>query len=48
MAEALRKAGKHVDLVVQKGADHWLSRGDTRLEMLEATIAFLEEHNPPR
>jgi dipeptidyl aminopeptidase/acylaminoacyl peptidase len=47
MADALRKAGKPVELVVQKGADHWLSRGDTRLEMLTATMAFVEKHNPP-
>jgi dipeptidyl aminopeptidase/acylaminoacyl peptidase len=47
MADALRKAGKPVELVVQKGADHWLSRGDTRLETLTATVAFLEKHNPP-
>ncbi|WP_296458050.1 S9 family peptidase [Phenylobacterium sp.] len=47
MADALHKAGKPVELVVQKGADHWLSRGDTRLEMLTATMAFIEKHNPP-
>jgi len=47
MAEALTKAGKHHELVVQKGADHWLSRGDTRLQTLEATMAFVEKHNPP-
>jgi hypothetical protein len=27
--------------------DHWLSRGATRLQMLEASIAFLRAHNPP-
>jgi len=47
MADALRKAGKPVELVVQKGADHWLSRGDTRLETLTSTVAFLEKNNPP-
>jgi dipeptidyl aminopeptidase/acylaminoacyl peptidase len=47
MAEALQRAGKPVELVVQKGEDHWLSRGDTRLEMLTATMAFVEKHNPP-
>jgi len=47
MADALRKAGKPYELVVQKGADHWLSRGDTRLQTLTATMAFLEKHNPP-
>lgn len=47
MADALRKAGKPMELIVQKGEDHWLSRGDTRLEMLTATMAFVEKHNPP-
>jgi len=47
MAEALKKAGKPYELIVQPGADHWLSRGDTRLQTLEATVAFLEKHNPP-
>ncbi|MBU1375750.1 MAG: S9 family peptidase [Alphaproteobacteria bacterium] len=47
MADALKKAGKPVDFVVQNGADHWLSRGDTRLETLMSTMAFVEKHNPP-
>jgi dipeptidyl aminopeptidase/acylaminoacyl peptidase len=47
MADALKKAGKPVDLVIEKGEDHWLSRGETRLQMLEATMAFLEKNNPP-
>jgi len=47
MAAALKKAGKPYELIVQKGADHWLSRGDTRLQTLEATMAFVEKHNPP-
>jgi dipeptidyl aminopeptidase/acylaminoacyl peptidase len=47
MAEVLRKAGKPVELVVQKGEDHWLSRGETRLQTLEATMAFVEKYNPP-
>jgi len=47
MADALRKAGKPVELLVQKGEDHWLSRGDTRLQTLTATMAFVEKHNPP-
>lgn len=48
MADALQKAGKPVELVVQKGADHWLSRGDTRLAMLQAVTTFLEKNNPPK
>ena len=47
MAEALRKAGKPFELITQNGADHWLSRGDTRLQTLTAAVGFLEKHNPP-
>jgi dipeptidyl aminopeptidase/acylaminoacyl peptidase len=48
MADALKAAGKPFELVVQKGEDHWLSRGETRLQTLEATMAFVEKHNPPK
>ncbi|WP_337186474.1 S9 family peptidase [Phenylobacterium sp.] len=48
LADALKKAGKPHELVVQKGEDHWLSRGDTRIQTLNAVVAFLETHNPPR
>lgn len=48
MAEALRRAGKPVELVELEGEDHWLSRGATRQRMLAETLRFLEAHNPPR
>jgi dienelactone hydrolase len=47
MADALQRAGKPVELVIQPGEDHWLTRGETRLQMLQAVVAFLETHNPP-
>ena len=47
MAEALAHAGKPYQLVVLNHEDHWLSRGDTRLQMLQATIDFLQKNNPP-
>ena len=47
MADALRKAGKPVEFVTLNHEDHWLSRGDTRLQMLQAVITFLEKNNPP-
>jgi dipeptidyl aminopeptidase/acylaminoacyl peptidase len=47
MADALRRAGKPVEFVVLKSEDHWLSRGETRLQMLQATMDFVEKNNPP-
>jgi dipeptidyl aminopeptidase/acylaminoacyl peptidase len=47
MADALKRAGKPHELLVMRGEDHWLSRGATRQEMLQATMAFVEKHNPP-
>jgi dipeptidyl aminopeptidase/acylaminoacyl peptidase len=46
MADALAKAGKPFEFVTLKNEDHWLSRGATRLQMLEAVIAFLQKNNP--
>jgi len=36
-----------VQLVTLKEEDHWLSRGATRLQMLETSVAFLRARNPP-
>jgi dipeptidyl aminopeptidase/acylaminoacyl peptidase len=47
MAEALKHAGKPVDLIALESEDHYLSRGETRLQMLQASIDFLEKNNPP-
>lgn len=47
MAEALRRAGKPVELVELPGEDHWLSRSETRRQMLAETVRFLEANNPP-
>jgi dipeptidyl aminopeptidase/acylaminoacyl peptidase len=47
MLSALKKAGKSVELVTLKKEDHWLSRGETRLQMLTSSVAFLEANNPP-
>jgi len=30
-----------------KHEDHWLSRSETRLQMLQTTVAFLKANNPP-
>jgi dipeptidyl aminopeptidase/acylaminoacyl peptidase len=47
MLKALTKAGKKVELVTMKKEDHWLSRGETRLLMLQSLITFLKVNNPP-
>ena len=47
MLAALKKAGRKVELVTLKKEDHWLSRGETRLQMLRSSVAFLEANNPP-
>ncbi|THD83341.1 MAG: S9 family peptidase [Phenylobacterium sp.] len=47
MANNMKAAGKPVDLVVLDSTDHWLTRGSTRLAMMQATMAFLEKNNPP-
>ena len=48
MASALKAAGKPVELVTMVGEDHWLSREATRITMLKASVAFVEQHNPPQ
>ena len=47
MERALKAAGKPVETVIMPGEDHWLSRGETRLRMLESVVTFLEKYNPP-
>lgn len=47
MAAALTRAGKPVEFVTLPQTDHWLTKGETRLAMLNAAVAFVEKHNPP-
>jgi dienelactone hydrolase len=47
MFDALKRAHKDVEMVTLKHEDHWLSRSETRLQMLQASVAFLRAHNPP-
>jgi dipeptidyl aminopeptidase/acylaminoacyl peptidase len=47
MYAAMKRANKPVELVTLQREDHWLSRSDTRLQMLQATVGFLRAHNPP-
>jgi dipeptidyl aminopeptidase/acylaminoacyl peptidase len=44
MARALKAAGKTVDVAILKGEDHWLSRTETRIQVLKELDAFLGKH----
>lgn len=46
MANALKDAKKPYELVTLTGEDHWLSRADTRKQMLTETMRFVQKHNP--
>ena len=46
MADALRDAGKTVEFVSLDGEDHWLSRAETRKQMLAAAMEFVQKYNP--
>jgi dipeptidyl aminopeptidase/acylaminoacyl peptidase len=44
MVNALKSAGKSVDVSVLPGEDHWLSRNDTRIQVLQQLDVFLRAH----
>ena len=46
MADKLKDNGKPYELVSLDGEDHWLSLSATRQQMLEATMRFVQDHNP--
>lgn len=46
MYDALKDAKKDVSIVRMKGEDHRLSRSGTRVQALQAVVAFLRAHNP--
>lgn len=48
MANALKEAGKPHEFIELPGEDHWLSLGETRMAMLDATVRFVMQHNPPQ
>lgn len=48
MHDALRRAGKPVEFVRLPGDDHWLTREAGRIATLQASVAFVEKHNPAR
>lgn len=46
MADALKDSGKPHEFIRMKGEDHFLSHGETRKAMLNATLGFVERYNP--
>jgi len=44
MQDALKAAGKSVELVELKGEDHWLSRAPSRTVTLEKSLEFINRH----
>ena len=46
MADALKDSGKPFELITLDGEDHWLSLSTTRRQMLEASVGFVQKHNP--
>jgi len=47
MADKLKDLDKPFEMVELDGEDHWLSLSSTRLQMLEASMRFVQQHNPP-
>ncbi len=47
MAAALKAAGKPYTFVTLDGEDHWGSRSETRLKLLQAVMAFMIKNTPP-
>ncbi len=46
MRDALQRAGKTVEMVLLQDEDHYLSKEPTRIQTLEAVVAFLAKYNP--
>lgn len=46
MHKALLSMGKSSELLLLDGDDHWMSIESSRLQLLEAMVAFIEKHNP--
>jgi dipeptidyl aminopeptidase/acylaminoacyl peptidase len=44
MAKALKDAGKEVKVVALRNEDHWLSRSETRVQVLKELETFLQAH----
>ena len=47
MQQAMEDAHKPVTLITLEHEDHWLSRAETRIQMLKASADFLKANDPP-
>lgn len=47
MADALKSAGKPHEFITLGAEDHWLSRPETRKQMLTEAMRFVTKYNPP-
>jgi dipeptidyl aminopeptidase/acylaminoacyl peptidase len=47
LAKALKHAGRPAEFITLDKEDHYLSRGATRLQMLQSSVEFLRKYNPP-
>ena len=47
MEAALRGAGKPVEVLILPTSDHWLLHEDMRVQMVKASLEFVEKYNPP-
>jgi dipeptidyl aminopeptidase/acylaminoacyl peptidase len=46
MNAALTTAGKPHEFIALEGEDHFWSHEQTRLQILEATVPFVQKYNP--
>jgi len=46
MERALKTAGKDVQFITYKGQTHWEDIASSRLAMIQASMDFIQKHNP--
>ncbi len=46
MADKLKDHKKPYEMITLEGEDHWLSLSETRKQMLNEAVRFVEQHNP--
>jgi dipeptidyl aminopeptidase/acylaminoacyl peptidase len=46
MDSALTRTGKSVEFLPLDGEDHYMSLQRTRIQIIEASVAFVQKYNP--